>query len=370
MAGVDGEKTEKPTPRRLREARKRGQIPRSPDLVGWLVLLVATFVLPTLLAQLHQVLAAYFATLAASVGTGDVEALMEGSGELTATLLVALLPFLALAMVVTAAGLAVQGGITLTTETLRPKLERISVKSGFRRLFSAQSLVETAKAVVRLVVLSVLVAVMAGDFITGYLTGSRRDLGAVGGELGANLLLLVRLAAFVGLLIGLADYGFQRHKVGKQLRMTKHEVKQEAKTSEGDPMIRSRRRSLHAKLTRNQMLAAVNDASVVVVNPTHVAVALSYAPGTIPKVVAKGGDELARRIRDRAFERGIPVVEARPLARILHDSLPVGAEVPADLYEAVAIVIAFVLRLPRTAVGRSVRSVHVPRSKLNGRDQA
>lgn len=365
---ADADKTEKPTPRRLQEARKRGQIPRSADLVGWLVLLVATFVLPALSTALHQVIEVYFAAMATSARAGDLDAMLTRSRTLAADLLLVFTPFLFLAMVVTAAGLAVQGGVTLATDALKPKLERISVKAGFKRLFSAQSVVDTVKAVVRLVILSVLMTVTASDFLSSYLGGSRRDLGAVGGELAAQLLLLVRVAAILGLVIGLADYAFQRRKVAKQLRMSKQEVKQEARTSEGDPMIRSRRRSLHAKLSRNQMLAAVNDASVVVVNPTHVAVALTYAPGTIPKVVAKGGDELAFRIRERAFDRGIPVVEARPLARILHDSLPVGAEVPADMYEAVAIVIAFVMRMPRTAVSRTVRTVHVPRSKLNGRD--
>jgi flagellar biosynthetic protein FlhB len=111
-------------------------------------------------------------------------------------------------------------------------------------------------------------------------------------------------------------------------------------------------------------LAAVGDASVVVVNPTHVAVALAYRAGAVPKVVAKGGDELARRIRERAFETGVPVVEARPLARILHDLIDVGAEVPAHLYEAVAIVIAFVMRTPATALTGAIRQVNVPASKL------
>jgi flagellar biosynthetic protein FlhB len=334
------------------------------------VVLVSTFAIPPMAAELHRRFADYFAEVAATIAAGDVDALLGRVGDLAFSVGLVLTPFLVLAMFLTAAGLAVQGGVTLTAEGMRPKLERISVKAGFRRLFSAQSVVETVKAMARLVVLAILVTVVAGDLVTGHLAGSRSDLAAAGAELAANLLLLVRAAALIGLVIGLADYAYQRHKVGKQLRMSKREIKQEARTSEGDPMVRSRRRSLHAKLTRNQMLSAVNDASVVVVNPTHVAVALAYEPGAVPKVVAKGGDELAMRIRERAFDRGIPVVEARLLARILHDSLPVGAEVPADMYEAVAIVIAFVLRQPKTAVSRIVRSVHVPRSKLGGRDAA
>lgn len=368
MAGDTGQKTEKPTPRRLRQARRQGRIPRSTDLIGWLMVLIATFVVPRMVADLHEVLADYFRQIYRAAEADELPTLMAEGRQLAISLGLVLLPFLGLAMVLTASGLAVQGGVTLTAEPLRPKLERISIRAGIKRLVSAQSAVDTTKAVARLIVLAVLVSRIAGEFIAGYLGGSTRDLAVVGGQVGASLLLLVRLAAFVGLVIGLADYAFQRHKVAKQLRMSKHEVRQEARTSEGDPMLRGRRRSLHAKLSRNQMLAAVNDASVVVVNPTHVAVALSYEPGTIPKVVAKGGDELAMRIRERAFERGVPVVEVRPLARILHDALPVGAEVPADMYEAVAIVIAFVMRSPKTVLNRAIRSVHVPPSKLGRRD--
>jgi flagellar biosynthetic protein FlhB len=146
--------------------------------------------------------------------------------------------------------------------------------------------------------------------------------------------------------------------------MTKDEVKRENRNTDGDPLIRGRRRSMHAKISQNQMLSAVSEASVVVVNPTHVAVALSYKAGGVPTVVAKGGDGLAARIRERAFQSDVPVVEARPLARILHDSIDVGSEVPAHLYEAVAIVIAFVMRSPKSTVEGMIRRVTVPNSKL------
>ncbi len=364
MADDNGQKTEKPTPKRLAEARRQGQIPRSPDLTGWLVVLVSTWLLPSLVGRLARELRTYMADMAAAVEAHETEAFMMGTGRLIPRLVVAMAPYLALVMVITAVSLAAQGGVTLTGEAMKPKLERLSLRQGVKRLVSTQSAVDTAKAAVRLTVLAALVANASRGLIADYLNGTPRDLSAVGPHLAASLLLIMRAAAFAGVVVGLADYIYQRRKISKRLMMSKEEIKQEARSTEGDPMIKSRRRAIHARLSRNQMLAAVSDASVVVVNPTHVAVALAYAPGRVPRVVAKGGDLLAERIRERAFEAGVPVVEVRPLARVLFDTLDVGAEIPAAMYEAVAIVIAFVMRTPRNRFGRSIRRVNVPISKV------
>jgi len=364
MAEDNGQKTEKPTPKRMQEARRRGQIPRSPDLTGWLVVLVATWLLPALVGRLARELRTYILEMVAAVEAHETEAFMMGTGRLIPRLVVAMAPYLALVMLLTAVTMAAQGGVTLTGEPMKPKMERLSLRQGVKRLVSTQSAVDTVKAVVRLGVLAALVVNASRDLIADYLNGTTRDLSAVGPQLAASLLLVMRAAALAGVVVGLADYVYQRRKISKQLKMSKEEIKQEARTTEGDPMIKSRRRAIHARLSRNQMLAAVSDASVVVVNPTHVAVALAYAPGRVPTVVAKGGDLLAERIRERAFEAGVPVVEARPLARVLFDTLDVGAEIPAAMYEAVAIVIAFVMRTPRSRFGRSIRRVNVPASKV------
>ncbi len=358
------QKSEKPTPKRLREARRKGQIPRSPDLVGWFTLLVASFVIPLLLGALRGSLTDYFSSIRDALGNGEFQLAMGRAGGLAQGIGLVFVPFLLFLAVVTAGGLAVQGGVTLSVEPLRPKLERISPKAGLKRLVSAQSVVDTGKAVARLVVLVFLVLQVMMSQINGYLGGTGRSLGPAGLEIGASLLLLVRLAAIVGIVIGFGDYAFQRYKIGKQLKMTKDEVKRENRNTEGDPLTRGRRRSQHQKVSQNQMLAAVGDASVVLVNPTHVAVALSYEPGSVPKMVAKGGDALAARIRERASQVDVPVVEVRPLARMLHDLIEVGDEVPAHLYEAVAIVIAFVMKAPESSLDGSIRRVTVPNSKL------
>jgi flagellar biosynthetic protein FlhB len=359
-----GQRTEKPTPKRLREARQKGQIPRSPDLVGWVGVLVASFVLPPFIRRLWTPFREFFGDLGPVVATGDLGVAAPLLGRLVQDTAVVLLAFLTFMGLFVAVAMAVQGGVTLSTQPLRPKWERISPLAGFKRLVSSQSLVDTAKALFRLAVLATLVLTFVVGEIESFLSDGRRPLPQTGRDLAAELLLLVRLAALIGVVIGLADYAYQRWKVGKQLKMTKEEVKRENKNTEGDPLIKGRRRSMHQRLSQNQMLAAVQDASVVVVNPTHVAVALAYETGGVPTVVAKGADAVAARIRERAFEAGVPVVEARPLARILHDLLDVGAEIPSNLYEAVAIVIAFVMRTPNSALTSSVRTVRVPRSTL------
>jgi flagellar biosynthetic protein FlhB len=358
------QRSEKPTPKRLREARRKGQIPRSPDLVGWLTLLVASLVIPAMLRGLQDTFNTYLFTIRQALAAGEFQAAINNAGGLISGVGLVVVPFLLFLTFVTAGGMAVQGGITLSVEPLRPKLERISPKAGIKRLVSPQSLVDTGKAVFRLAILVFLVFQLMMGQISSYLGGTSRALGPIGTEVGSSLLLLVRLAAVIGIAVGLGDYAFQRWKVGKQLKMTKDEVKRENRNTEGDPLIRSRRRQQQLKLSQNLMLAAVGEASVVVVNPTHVAVALSYDPGGVPKVVAKGADAVAARIRERAFDADVPVVEVRPLARMLHDLIDVGQEVPAHLYEAVAIVIAFVMKTPAATVSGSIRRVSIPNSKL------
>jgi len=364
LAEDSGQKTEKPTPKRLREARKEGRIPRSADLAGWFSLLVASYAIPVMIRYIYGQLASYFGSAMSLAGAGDWAGAMDQAKGLVMRSMVIVIVFAMVPMILSAAGMAAQGGITLTGKPLKPKLERISIKAGFKRLVSPQSAVDTIKAVVRLSALVYLVFEVGEGVIERYVSGNATDLRVVGPDLAAGLMLMIRLAGVVGVVIGIGDYGFQRWQTNKKLKMSQYELKQERRNTEGDQMIRGRRRSMHAKLSRNQMLSAVADASVVVVNPTHISVALQYEPGMAPKVVAKGGDELAFRIRERAFASQVPVVEAKALARLMHETIEVGEDVPASLYEAVAIIIAFVMRKPATAYGQSVRRVNVPDSKI------
>lgn len=361
MGGQDSEKTEKPTPKRRREARQQGQIARSVDLVQWVGLLVATFVLPGTIRSLLNGLTTATQRILEVSAAGEPGPAFGQLGEVLATMALALAPLFGIMFLVTLIGLLAQGGVVLTGKTIQPKWERVSPKAGFKRLFSSQSVMETVKAVFRLVVFALVTWSVVLGTVRDLVGGTATDLAVAVPLLGHRMLLALRVAAVAGVLIGVGDFVYQRHQTEKRMKMSRHEVRQEMKSSDGDPMIRSRRRSAHARLTRNGMLAAVDDASVVVVNPTHVAVALRYVNGEgAPTVVAKGGDELARRIRERAMERGVPVLEVRPLARVLFNGVKVGHQVPAELFEAVAIVLAFVMRSPRRGWSGTVRRLDVP----------
>lgn len=360
-----GQKTEKPTPKKLRDARKKGQIPRSVDLVQWVTLLAASFVLPFTLDRLIRRSGRDFQATFQMAATGELGPTLGHVASSAGSAVIGLIPLFALVVVSSILGMAAQGGLVLTADPIKPKWERVSPKAGFKRVFGVQSLMESGKAVVRLLVLSALVATTLFAAARDHLIANGLALRVSTDLLIDQMVLLLRLAALIGALVGLADYAFQRWQMMKKLKMSKQEVKQEAKNTEGDPMIRSRRRQAHAKLSRNQMLSAVNGAAVVVVNPTHYSVALAYDDdGEAPVVVAKGTDELAFRIRERARLAEVPIVESPPLARALHASVEVNDMIPESFFEAVAIVLAFVMRPRANKTASATRRVHVPLSKL------
>jgi flagellar biosynthetic protein FlhB len=364
MAKDTGDKTEKPTPRRLREARKKGQIPRSVDLVQWLTLLAATFLLPSVLRNTLEVTADGMRQMVDLAGSGETAPALAAAASTSSRAAFSLAPLLGFVAVSAIIGMAAQGGLVITGDPLKPKWERISPKAGFKRLFSMQSVFDTAKAVARLGVLAILAGTTLFAAGRDHLLANGLDLRTSTGLLIDQTLLLLRLAALIGSVIGLADYAFQRWQSMKKLKMSKQEVRQEQKSSEGDPSLKGRRRQAHAKITRNQMLSAVPNAAVVIVNPTHYSVALEYHnDGGTPIVVAKGTDELAFRIRERARLAKVPIVESPPLTRALHASTEVGTPIPTEFFEAVAIVLAFVMR-PRPHAAEVVRRVSIPNSKL------
>lgn len=360
-----GQKTEKPTPRKLQEARKKGQIPKSVDLVQWLTLLAASFILPKTLETLVRKVGTDFQQTFAIASTGEMGPTLAHVAASSGSAALNLIPLFGLVVATTIIGMVAQGGVVLTVDPIKPKKERISPKAGFKRIFGVQAVVETGKAVVRLIVLSILVATTLFAAGRDHLIANGLALHVSTDLIVGQVVNLLRLAALVGSVVGLADYSFQRWQSMKKLKMSKQEIKQEAKSSEGDPMTKGRRRQAHQKLSRNQMLSAVNGAAVVVVNPTHYSVALTYSDdGSAPVVVAKGTDELAFRIRERAKLADVPIIESPPLARALHASVDVNDPIPDSFFEAVAIVLAFVMRPRANKVSGTTRRVHVPASKL------
>lgn len=353
MAEQEGEKTEEATPRKRQEARDEGRIPRSQELpVAVLLLgtaLVLTSVIPTVASQLMRIVGSSLASAGDPSFTGEsavkmVQHIAAQAGG--AILLVAG----SMAGIALAVG-AVQARGVLSAKPLGPNWERINPAANVKRIFGVQSIVELLKALVKVVIVglaihSVLGAGTMAEIVT---TAQQSPMGFlhVIQHYAVKLIMTAGLA-YLGLAV--ADYGWQYWQFVKELRMTKEEVKQEFKNSEGDPHLKQRMRSLARNRARRQMFRDVPKADVVIVNPTHRAIALKYdilqAPA--PIVLAMGQRKVAERIKAIALAHGVPVIENRPLAIALISSARVGMMIPTELYLAVAEVLAFVIRQRRT----------------------
>jgi flagellar biosynthetic protein FlhB len=348
-------RTEKPTPKRRREARRKGQVARTPDLGAWLALLVVSFVLPTMVAGIeHRVVGLVAAVTSAMAHPSTTEDLRLLGTGLEAALFAAL-PFVAIATVVGTAVATAQVGLHLTTGTLwQPK--HLSPIAGFKRFLSPNGAFELAKQATKLFVLTAVAWVSVHSLIDA-LRGPTPPLTSTLAVGAGAIVAMVRAVALAGLLIAIADFAYQRHRNEKQLKMSRHEVKEELRQSEGSPEVKAAQRR-RRRLTRSKMLAEVAKATAVVTNPTHLAVALRYERGAdpAPRVVAKGLGELAQRIREEAIARGVPIVENPPLAWTIHGACEVDDTIPPDLYEAVARLLAFVYRL--SPLQRSLVSSH------------
>ena len=338
---MSGERTEAPTARRKKELRKKGVVARSSELPPAVALVALALLLPPTMARLVSVLHAELAVAlgaAANPDTGDAQRLL---GRSLANAAAALAPLVA---VLLAAGV---GSAVLLARSkpnllaLTPRRERVSPKASLRRMVSVQAPADLLKSVVKL---ALIVAVGYGACRTAVaaLRGgveSPADLVAVVGDASFALL---RRAALVALVVGVADALWVRRRYLKQARMTKDETKNEQKMTEGNPQIKGAIRAKQSKLSRTRMIAAIAKADVVLANPTHIAVALAYTDkNAAPTVVAKGADAVAERIKAEARKHGVAVMENRPLARALF-RLEIGDTIPAELFRAVAEVLATV----------------------------
>jgi flagellar biosynthetic protein FlhB len=348
MAAGAGEKTEKPTPRRLKKARRDGQVGHSPELGSWLSVLAATFVLPSVARSLMDTAQISMVQVGATIQNPDVG---QALGMTRWALLHAasgLAPLSVLVLLTAVASAGSQGGIWFAPKLLVPKVNRLNPLKGIKRMFGGHGVWALLKSLGKLAVLGLVTYLSVRQLVPQLTASGSLPLSAVLGTTVDAALRLIRFGAVAGLLMAVADVAVVRHRNNKQLKMTKHEVKEEHKSAEGDPLLRSILRSRALAISRNRMMADVPSADVVVVNPTHVAVALKYeANKGAPRVVAKGADHMAARIREVAERNRVPMVQDIPLARTLYSACDIGQEIPADLYQAVATVLAFVMRLRR-----------------------
>jgi flagellar biosynthetic protein FlhB len=358
------ERTERATPKRLRDAKRKGQIARSRELNTAVVLTTAALALYGFGADIGQGLIA-FMERSLDLGPADLvdpAAMLRRTREATGDMLVLWGPFVLVAVGAALVAPVLLGGWTFSVEPLMPKLERLSPVKGFGRIFSLTGLVELVKAVLKVS----LIAGVGGLILWSY---QAEILAPPDASLPRDLLDAFRLFGTVllmlsaaTLLVAAVDVPYQLWDHGRKLRMTRQEVREELKEHEGRPEVKSRIRQLQRELSRRRMMDEVPKADLVVTNPTHYAVALRYEPlkSAAPRVVAKGADLLAAQIRTLARAHAVPMIEAPPLARALYRGVKLDQEIPAPLYLAVAQLLAYVYQL-RTAREAGTREPAPPR---------
>lgn len=349
MADSAGERTESPTPRRRQEAREKGQVAKSHDLSSATLLLGGMIGLrlfgPGLLGSMLELMRE---NLGAS-GMGAPGAIDVNRIVMT-TMMLALSgagPVLVVLILVALVANIVQVGPILTVQPLLPKWERLNPINGVGRLFNVRTLVQLVMNLLKLAVV-LLVAYVAlnsrmGDVLLALETTGWRQVALLSDvlyDVGIRL-------ALVLLILALLDFAWQKLKMERDLRMTKQEVKEEMRRMDGDPIIKQRRRKMQLAAAMQRIRKAVPTADVIVTNPTELAIAIKYDADSMaaPRVVAKGADYLARKIRELAALHGIPIIERKPLAQALFKTVEVGQEVPEQFYKAIAEILAYVYQL-------------------------
>lgn len=343
------QKTEEPTQKRLQDALKKGQVVTSREVNNFFILLALTFLIiliaPDLMTDIKSRLSDYI-WKAHNIDLDDRSFLINMRALLLALLGDFLLTIMLVIGAIVAAN-AVQNRFVLTLEPIKPKLEKISVIKGLGRMFSRRSLVEFLKGILKIIIVGAVVVIaiypfketmrlLPSESITDILTYISTMTGRI----------MIGVCAIM-FLIAIMDFMYQKFEHIQQLKMTKQEVKDEYKQQEGDPQIKQKLRQIRRERLSRQMMAAVPEADVVITNPTHYAVALKYDSASMnaPKLVAKGMDKVAERIKDIAYENKIMVMRNPPLTRLLYDNVQLDEEIPLEYYKAVAEIIGYVYKL-------------------------
>ncbi|MCX6400721.1 MAG: EscU/YscU/HrcU family type III secretion system export apparatus switch protein [Propionibacteriales bacterium] len=336
------EKTEKPTPKRKKQAKKDGQVPRTPEFGGWAALLVVALAMGPLLDNELNAIRSMMATHLRATSQPSIPLALDMLTDAAQHVLVTLVILGSMVLVVGVVAALAQGGFYLSPKLVKPDPKKLDPFKGAKRAFGPHAFWEGVKVLAK----SSVVAFLAYGAVRSMmpLVGDVLPVETVLALLADEVSHLIISVAVAGLVMAGADYAMMRRRIGKQVRMSHSDIKQEHKQAEGDPMIKSAIRSRQLAAARNRMMADVATADVLLVNPTHVAVALRYDPARgAPRVVARGAGSIAAKIRERAAEERIPLVQDVTLARAIYRHCEVGQEIPRELWAAVAQVLAFVL---------------------------
>ncbi|WP_423922025.1 EscU/YscU/HrcU family type III secretion system export apparatus switch protein [Frigoribacterium sp. 2-23] len=344
MADDSGERSEQATEKRMREVHSKGQLSRSQDLSAWVGVGATAVMIPSTIERAAEAGTDQLFTIKSVIAHPDdlnvVNAMMHAFGSMASTLG----PMLAVVGIAVLATAVAQGGVHLKRMT--GSYQQFNLLTGVKRLFGTQALWQGAKSLIKTAVVGLVLWFAVQGLMPVLMSGGGLSVSALIEEAQAGTGTLLRAAIAAGLLLGAADVFVVIRRNRKKTRMTKKEIKDEHKSSDGDPLVKSQRRSRQLSMSRNRMIGAIADSNVVLVNPTSYAVALTYEPGkSAPRVVAKGAGVMAARIREQAETSSVPIVTDVPLTRALHAACGLGDEIPVDLYTPVARVLTFVMTL-------------------------
>jgi len=344
----DSQKTEDPTSKKLSQAREKGNVAQSAEIKSWLILLAGMAALvslgPFMANNIRRTVLPFIERPdALTVDFNLMPVLLEGMAKEIGLIM---FPILLLMVVVAIVSNVAQFGFLFSPEKIQPDIAKVSPLKGLKKMFSAKSLMEFLKGILKLLAVGFVSFSMALPMLHDITLIPSMSLDLSLERINDIALLLMVGTVAVMTVISLMDFAFQKYTHSKDMRMSKQEVKDENKQSEGDPMIKARIRKIRMERAQQRMMAAVPDADVVITNPTHYSIALEYKMDDMraPKLVAKGVDHLAMRIREVAKAHDIPLVENAPLARALYASVELDEEIPAEHFKAVAEVIGFIMR--------------------------
>lgn len=351
VASDSGEKTEEATPKKKKDAKDKGQVVKSKELTSAIVLVCITITILVVSSfavdKLKETLILYLQYYPNFVLNNQ-----SFKGILINSFIRIMMVFLPIALPIMIIGVVAnvaQTGKVLTTEPLKPKLEKLNPISGFKRMFSMKAVVDLIKNLIIVSIVGYVGYSFVKDNYYSIINYSSFKVDAIIIEVSSLIINIFSKVSMVLIAIGIIDYVYQRFQFNKDLKMTKQEVKEEFKQQEGDPQIKSKIRQKQRDMAMKRMMQAVPDATVVITNPTHIAIAVKYdeKSGKAPIVVAKGSDNIAIKIKEIAMENKVPIIENKPLARLMFSKVELDEEVPYDMYQAVAEILVLVMNLKK-----------------------
>lgn len=362
MAGGGGEeKTEKATPKKRRDERKEGNVPVSKDVVSVAFVFGAFYSLKLLFPGIAESTSSFMVSMVNWAGSAEgvsMGSLQRLSQDFTMTAARCLIPIMLICMMLGIVGTGVQTKFLFSKKSMQPKFSRLSPLKGIKKMFSLKNLVELLKSMLKIIVMAaIMYTILKSDFITIARTMDMDVRMSLTYVLGLIIEMVLKLC-LVFLVIAIFDFMYQRWEYERNIKMSKHDIKEEYKQTEGNPQIKGKIKEIQRQRARSRMMQSVPDADVIIKNPTHFAVALRYDMDNdnAPVLLAKGQDELALRIIRVGEENQVAVVENKPLARAIFATTELGQEIPAEYYSAVAEVLVYVYKLnAKDGVNRNER---------------